>query len=108
MKKYLAVLGLSGMLGACAISPAGQPTIGGIDIATVQADAVLVCSYLPAAGTIASIIAANNPITLTAEAVAAAICAAVAPNSVAARRALASGVYIPPSVVIQGHFVKKR
>ena len=111
MKSYLfPLLGVTAMLGACATSPTGGTTIGGIDIATVQADAVAACSYLPTAATVAAIISANNPVAITAIAVATAICQAVAPGSVvaAAKKATrkASFVYIPPTLVIQGNFVR--
>ena len=102
------VVALAGVAG-CATSPTGGTTIGGIDIASVQADAVAVCSYLPTAATVAAIISANNPVAITAIAVATAICQAVAPGSVvAAKKATrkASFVYIPPTLVIQGNFVR--
>ncbi len=86
----------------------GVTTIGGISVADVQNDAVAICSYLPTASTVANIVSANNPAVVTAEAVAAAICGAVAPPKAARYRASKAAlpfVYIPPSVQIQGNFV---
>ena len=91
-------------IAACTTNPVTGVT--GIDIPTVQADAVAICSYLPTASVVASIISANNPIAITAEAVAAAICAAVAPKVASKRRKAEPYVYIPPGLVITGNFVR--
>jgi hypothetical protein len=106
--KHLALIGLGFTLVSCSTNPVtGVPTIGGVDVGTVQADAVAICSYLPTATTVASIISANNPLAITAEAVAQAICNAIAPKVAAAhRKAGLPYVYVPPTVVIQGNFVR--
>ncbi len=109
--KILPTLGLAVALGAAgcvaSITPGGVPTIG-LDIATIQADAVLACAYLPTASTIAAIISANNPLTITAEMVAYAICNAIGGNVVASRRVSATAVVIPQGLVIHGRYVGKK
>ncbi len=108
--KILPTLGLAIALGSAgcvaSITPGGVPTIG-LDISTIQADAVLACSYLPTASTIAAILAANNPLVLTADMVAAAICDAIGANIAASRRVSATAVHIPSGLVIHGRYVKR-
>ncbi len=92
-------------LGGCATNAGG-----GFDISAVQNATVAACRFLPTASTVANIIAAGNPLLATAEAIAAAICAAVLPTApaplppVLARR----GVVVPTvnGVVIHGTFVR--
>ena len=77
-----------------------------ISITDVQNDAVLACSFLPTAATVANILAAGNPILVTAEAVAQAICAAITPTKTTAK--LRGNMVLPEvnGVVIQGSWVK--
>ncbi len=97
-------------LGACATSPTGAPTIGGISVADVQAWAVKICSFQPTADMVLTILSANNPAAIGAEAVGAAICSLVAPAppAAAAKRqgVHRAYVYIPPNIVISGNFVR--
>lgn len=53
----------------------------GPDVGTVQSLAVKVCSFLPLASTVASIIDVRSPALNTSAAVAAAICEAIAPKA---------------------------
>ena len=84
-------------MAACATTPGGT----GISVASVQSAAVLACSFQPTADTVAGILAVGNPAIATAEAVAAAICAAV--TGKAAKR----GAAVPTvaGVPVKGSFV---
>ncbi len=111
MRKTLIFAGLTAGLAvaACATNPTtGVTTIGSINVADVQNDAVAICSYLPTAATVANIISANNPVVITADAVATAICQAVSPAKAAAHRRGAAAplpyVYVPPGSV-SGKFI---
>ncbi len=66
------------LLGACDSLKGGGT---GPDVGTVQSLAVKVCSFLPLASTVASIIDVRSPALNTSAAVAAAICEAVAPKA---------------------------
>jgi hypothetical protein len=96
MKKVLLLVGF--------LSMGGCTTTGAIDVTTIQQDAVLACGFLPTVGTVANIIAVGNPLLATAEAVAAAICAAVAPAKASGRL----GAVAPQvnGVTIHGRFVQ--
>lgn len=72
-------------------------------VASIQQLAVSVCGFLPTVATVASIIAAGNPLVATAEAIANAICNAVTPAKVSGRlRAVQPMV---GGVVIHGRWV---
>lgn len=79
-------------------------------IANAQADAVKICSFVPDAAAIAAIFNTGNAAVQTGSAIAAAICAAVAPPTASS---VAPGTRtIPPGatvagVPISGHFVTK-
>lgn len=101
MKNLVTVAGLALSLGACATlqSPLGNSNT----IIKIQNAAIAACAFLPTAQTIASILAANDPKLATAEAVAAAICAAIQPTAHAL-------IYVAPAVdgvQIVGAFVPK-
>lgn len=98
MKKFLLLTGL--LLGGC--SAAQQQTETQI-IAAVQQQAVLACSFLPTASTVAGILAAGNPALTAASAVAQAICAAV---SVTSARVGTASPPVVAGVVIHGKFTK--
>lgn len=88
---------------------AGCATTGGvpnINVQDVQNAALAACSFLPTASTVANIIAAGNPALQTAEAVAQAICAAVAVASPSGK--LGGSIALPTvnGVVIHGTWVK--
>lgn len=102
--KHLAIAGLALSLGACATLGTGG--LGSSDtIIAIQNAAVAACSFLPTAGTIANIIKANDPKLITAEAVAAAICAAIAPTT---QHALIATTPKVDGVAIVGAFVSAR
>lgn len=94
------------LLGSCSTT-GGVAT--GITIAGVQNAAVAICAFLPTANTVGNILAAGNPLLVTAEAVAEAICAAVgtAPTVVAksGRRRLVAMPMVN-GVPIQGKFLR--
>jgi hypothetical protein len=93
-----------------AVSLAGCATLGvtPVDISSfvtqVQAITSTACSFLPTAETVASILATGNPIVATANAVANAICAAVAPAKTAGK--LSTTVPTVAGVVIHGKFLR--
>ena len=99
------------LAGSVALSLAGCSTLGTggapLDltsfIAQVQATSSAVCSFLPTAETVASIIATGNPIVTTANAVANAICAAVAPAKAAGK--LRASQPAVAGVAIHGKFL---
>ncbi len=92
-------------IGALALNGCATTGGGGISVAMVQQDAVAVCSFLPTASTVANIIAAGNPLLITAEAIAQAICAAVtAAPAVTTRRGAAQPMV--NGVPVRGKFLR--
>jgi|SRR5580765_926729 len=80
-------------------------------IANAQADAVKICSFMPDAAAIAAIFNTGNAAVQTGSAIAAAICAAVAPPT-ASNAAPDTTRTIPPGaavagVPVTGHWVVK-
>jgi hypothetical protein len=91
------------MLGGCATTGTNTQAV----IEQARQAAVAVCGFLPTVDTVAAILAAGNPIYLTASGIANGICEAVksipAPDKLAGRRRAAPVV---AGVVIHGRFVK--
>lgn len=94
IRSIVSLIAAVGMLTGCAALP--------FNINTIQSAAVGVCSFLPAANTISALIAANIPGLNTVEALANAICAAVAPRGVRS-----SGKPMVGGVVIEGQFTTR-
>lgn len=76
----------------------GQPS----QIEAVQSAAATACRFLPAAETVAEILASGDPRLTTASAVARAICAALAPQAPAGVATLFSAPPTVDGVVISG------
>ena len=98
-----AILSTTLAMGGCA-TMGGTPVDLTSFVAQVQATTSAVCSFLPTAETVASIIATGNPIVTTAGAVASAICAAVAPAKVAGKLKRATAPTVA-GVAIHGKFL---
>ena len=73
-------------------------------VASVQQLAVAVCGFLPTAATVANIISAGNPLVMTGEAIAAAICQAVTPAKLSGKR-LGAITPMVGNVIVHGRFV---
>jgi hypothetical protein len=103
MKKLLVIAAL-GLLGACTSSS----NVNSI-ISQAQQVAVATCGFLPTAETIAAIVSAGDPSLKVPDAIAKAICLAVAalPKPAAQRaRAMAAPPPMVGGVVVTGAFVK--
>lgn len=89
------------LLAGCATSGSGGSSIS---VSTVQNAAVTACGFLPTVSTVANLIASNNALVSSAESIASAICAAVAPakqsGKFGAARASVNGV------AVRGKFVR--
>lgn len=115
MRKFvLAALAASSIaLGGCATTGGLAPTDITSFVAQVQATTSAVCSFVPTAETVASIIStlggpAGAAIVGTANGIASAICAAVAPAAPgkASSRLRAAGPPTVAGVVIHGKFLR--
>lgn len=99
----LAALSVSGCAttGGLSTDPTGQVATA---IADVQAITTQICGFVPLAVTVADILAAGNPALGTAGSIAQAICNAVTPAKLGARK----GAAIPTvaDVQIHGRFVR--
>ncbi len=111
MKNILTVLFLScaTALGGCAGAGGGAigggtttvPDIAGI-IAQVQSYCRIACGFVPTASTIASILSGGNPGVMAATSISQAICAAIAPPTMAGRygvRRMVKGWVVTPGAV---------
>lgn len=102
MRKFLMAIPLAAALtfGGCATTGTNIDIIAAVQAATVQA-----CKFLPTAQTVADIFAAGNPLLVTASAVAVAICAAVSPQALAAKKRGGAAPTVA-GVVVHGKFVR--
>lgn len=103
LKSLLLAGALAGTLalGGCATNGAGGSSIS---LASVQNAAVAACGFLPTAATVANLIASNNAAIATAESIASAVCAAVAPSKQAGKHgAVLASVN---GVRVRGKFVR--
>lgn len=91
------ILAAVAALGVSACTPSGS------GVSVIQADAQLICGFLPAVATVEALLNLNSPTLQSATQIAQAICAAVAPKkSVRSVRAVQSVQGVP----IRGRFVR--
>ena len=112
--KSAAIVSVIGLLAAsvtgCATTP-GSTTSPAATLQTfitdVQAIAQTACSFVPTADTVANIVAANDSQLGTAEAVATAICTAVANSPPATTTTASAAQPMVDGVVVRGTFLGK-
>ncbi len=102
MKKLAFVLALG--LAGCATSPGNIGTASGIK--DIQAAAIQICKFLPAATFISDLLLSGNMIASSATAVAARICDAVTVNPLADGPGAKNYVPHVNGVRVQGKFVR--
>lgn len=102
MRKIIIAAALTMSLTGCAGSlPPVDDNIGRI-IQQVQAITSAACAFLPTATTIANIFVQDNPVLMTAESIASAICQSLVPRPAAARRVGKAWVPTVAGVPIKG------
>jgi len=104
MKRFVLLAAMT--LGGCATTGTVGTTTSTI-VADTQQAATVACGFVPTAATVLNIVAVGNPLIATADAIAQAICSAVAASAAAPKAGrLRATVPTVNGVAVHGRFIR--